>query len=180
MKYLTVKNTTSTMDTALTLLKKEPTLLEEGFVVLANKQTKGRGQYGNSWQSESEDGLYYSFVIKPRSFNVKNIDKYQFSIASCVKDVIKKFSSIESDIKLPNDVLIDGKKVSGILLESGSKMGSKTIDYLIIGVGLNVNQEHFPVSIKNLATSLYQHTQEKYDKLKIAKELTKQLKTKFI
>ena len=112
-------------------------------MVLAKKQTKGRGKPGSFWYSP-EGGLYFSLILKPRK-NPADLAPLTLIMAEAVAGTIKREGGIDPEIKLPNDILIGGKKVCGILTE-------KTGGALILGVGLNLNIREFPEDLN--ATSL--------------------------
>ena len=108
---------------------------EEGTVVVSNKQTRGMGRSARKWES-SEGGLYLSVVLRP------NVGREELSILpliSClaISKAISTTCLIETSVKWPNDVLIDGKKVAGILTQTSIKDDKK--DYVIVGMGINVN-----------------------------------------
>ncbi|MBI2651675.1 biotin--[acetyl-CoA-carboxylase] ligase [Candidatus Woesearchaeota archaeon] len=129
---------------------KAKTFAEKGnfnLVVIAERQTKGRGRFNRKWSSSS-GGLYMTILLKE-----KNSDKIKYLtlIASlAVSKSIKSLSGLNGMVKWPNDVLVNGKKVCGILTEI--LHGKKT--YAIIGIGLNINQKKFPKIIMEKATSL--------------------------
>ena len=122
------------------------------FVLWAKSQKKGRGQAGNSWYSSDNKDVAVSFVYYPENINVLNqfdlnllvCNAVHFYVSQCVKDKIVQ-------IKWPNDILIDNKKVAGILIENSVK-GTK-MEQCIIGIGLNLNSEVFPTELVR-ATSL--------------------------
>lgn len=126
----------STNDFLKSLIKEKD--LKKDTVVWALEQTKGRGQMGTSWSSESGKNLTFSVFRKVQSLPV-NKQFYALMAASlAVKDVLEKLLIKNVRVKWPNDILADRKKICGILIESVIKKGE--IDAMIIGVGLNVNQ----------------------------------------
>ncbi len=123
--------------------------LMEGLVVWAKAQTSGRGQRGNTWQAEPYKNLTFSLVLTP---NLLIEEQFMLSkvIALGIYDFLS-FLKIENvQIKWPNDILVNGKKIAGILIENTLKQNK--IGTSIVGIGLNVNQSTFPNEIK--ATSL--------------------------
>ena len=127
--------------------------VSEGTVVVAETQTGGRGRQGRSWHSPPEIGIYLSTLLKP------NLELSQLSIITLLAGVaavltINEFSHQNAYLKWPNDILIDRKKVCGLLCEMVKKQGAP--DGVVIGVGINVNQmpEQFPDHLKNIATSI--------------------------
>ena len=134
---------TSTQDKAKEFAKK-------GFsniVIVADVQTKGRGRFKRKWFSD-KDGLWMSILLKPK--NVENLQYLTFIAAISVAKSIKKTTNLNANIKWPNDVHYKGKKLCGILTEG---IFGKN-NYVIVGIGLNVNQNKFPNEIKNIAISL--------------------------
>lgn len=121
----------------------------EGTTVVTHHQTAGRGQRGNIWVSEKGKNLTFSIVLKPAILSVKDQFYLNMSIALGVYDYLQEIFRDQVKIKWPNDILIRGKKVCGILIEN--QVSGQQIQHSIVGVGLNVNQEEF--SLEN-ATSL--------------------------
>ncbi len=130
----------------------------EGTVVVADFQTQGRGQAGNSWFSGRGNNLLFSFLLYPTFV----LAKEQFIISRIVSLALKKILdpfTPNISIKWPNDIYWNDKKIAGILIEN-NLMGS-TIDYSIVGIGLNVNEENFPkelpnpVSLKQITGGVY-------------------------
>lgn len=121
----------------------------EGTTVVTHHQTAGRGQRGNTWISEKGKNLTFSIVLKPAILPVKDQFYLNMSIALGVYDYLEEIFKGHVKIKWPNDILIKGKKVCGILIEN--QLSGQQIQHSIVGVGLNVNQEKF--SLEN-ATSL--------------------------
>ncbi len=135
----------STNDEAKRLLGKG---LGEGTLVVADSQTKGRGKPGSGWFSPPQ-GVYLSAVVRPYR-SPKDLGSITLLGARSVVITIERISQLRADIKLPNDVMINGKKVSGVLVERLSS------GYLIIGIGVNINNlpGSFPDELGNSATSL--------------------------
>ncbi|MFC1496314.1 biotin--[acetyl-CoA-carboxylase] ligase [Candidatus Margulisiibacteriota bacterium] len=118
----------------------------EGTIIVAEEQTGGRGKPGNSWYSPGEKGLYFSIILKPYK-NPNELTQLTKLAAAAVVKAINKGFKIEAVIKEPNDILINNKKVAGILTE---KNGSS----LIVGIGINVNNTEFPEELTGNTTSL--------------------------
>ncbi len=117
------------------------------IVVISDVQTMGRGRFKRKWIS-AKGGLWMSILLKPK--NTKNLQYITFAAAIAVVKSIKKISNLNTKIKWPNDVHYNGRKLSGILTEG--VFGKES--YVIVGIGLNVNQYQFPEEIKNIAASL--------------------------
>jgi BirA family transcriptional regulator, biotin operon repressor / biotin---[acetyl-CoA-carboxylase] ligase len=129
--YQTVE---STQTIALSLAEQETDNLH-GTVIVAEHQTKGRGRMGRSWISPP-GGIWLSIILKPKIKN-SQITVLPLLSALSVCDVIKKMTKLNAKLKWPNDVVIDGRKVSGILLDLSTK--ANKIDFVVIGIGVNVN-----------------------------------------
>lgn len=143
-------NSTNTF--AKTLDKK---FANHGTLIIAEKQTKGRGRFERKWESEEGKNLLFSIILQPGQ-EIQNIGILPLCTGSAIAEVIEKSFSLKTECKWPNDILINGKKVCGILIES-TYIENK-IEKLIIGIGINVNQEIFPDEIADTATSLKKET----------------------
>jgi BirA family biotin operon repressor/biotin-[acetyl-CoA-carboxylase] ligase len=114
--------------------------LEPGSVVLADRQTAGQGRHGRRWHSEPASGIYCSIVLKPAP-------ALTLALGLATADAIKRATGIVCDLRWPNDVMLAGKKVAGILVRNA-----------IAGIGINVNYTSFPAELASDATSLRLHT----------------------
>jgi BirA family biotin operon repressor/biotin-[acetyl-CoA-carboxylase] ligase len=121
-----------------------------GFVCLTDNQTAGRGQYNRAWYSEPFKNLTFSVALRPP--HTDRLPLLLQAMALSVKEAIHQNCELDSYIKWPNDVMFKEKKIAGILTES-SFIGNE-LERFIIGVGINVNQEKFPINIKYYADSL--------------------------
>ena len=120
-----------------------------GVVLLANVQTNGRGRMGRTWYSNSEDNLYFSFIINNE--NISMLPIIGILVAFSLFDILKVYGPFK--IKWPNDIVMSKKKLAGILIET--KIINNKLLYAVVGVGINVNAKSFPSEIKNIATSIY-------------------------
>lgn len=151
-----VKNLTSTNSHAIQLLSLKK--LKEGTVIQTNYQSAGRGQPGNRWESEDGKNLLFSLILYPSKIKPDEQFIVSMAISLGITDFLHRYIPAAS-IKWPNDIYVNSDKIAGILIES-SVMGSD-IEYLIAGIGLNVNQEIFkgnapnPVSMKKITGSDY-------------------------
>lgn len=126
--------------------------LEEGTVVQAGFQSKGRGQKGSRWEVVPGQNLTLSVLLKPNFLELKRIFQLSKVVALGIHDCVLHFlPNAQVQIKWPNDILLNGKKVAGILLEN--QLESKGINVAIAGIGLNVNQQEFPEELSHKATS---------------------------
>lgn len=146
--------------------------IKEDAVIITKKQTNGYGTNNRKWYSD-ENSIICSFLIKNKK-NTIPLD-YSFKIAVIVSKVINEICNVNSYIKEPNDVYLNNKKLGGILIET--RYLSNKLDYVIIGIGLNINQESLQNEIKDIATSLSIETQKKYDKEEIISELIKEFES---
>jgi BirA family biotin operon repressor/biotin-[acetyl-CoA-carboxylase] ligase len=125
-----------------------------GTVVLAEKQTSGKGRKDRVWYSAPDSNLTFSILLTKDKFLSSNSSLINFAASLSVAFSIENLFQLKTELKWPNDVLLDGKKTSGILIESSSQ-GNK-IDRFVVGIGINVNQPSFqgtfnypPTSIRN-------------------------------
>lgn len=130
--------------------------VSHGLLCLTDRQTRGRGQYDKSWESEPGENLTFTIAFKPRESGRFHI--FTMVCAKAIVDEIEKEYGLKSYIKWPNDIYVDEKKIGGLLTES-TFSGNK-IDRLLVGIGLNVNQQTFPQHLKDKAASLKQLTGE--------------------
>lgn len=135
-------------------------LLKEGkrdFVVVADMQSDGTGRYGRNWGAP-KGGLWFSFVCtKPVTLPDDLVSFFTLAVGVVVKNLLEKFYACELQIKWPNDILLDGKKVCGILCE-------KIEENLVCGIGLNTNVLAEELKVYNaMATSLFEETGKKVD-----------------
>ncbi len=138
----------------------------DGTVFVAKKQTNGRGRNGRVWQSDDDNSLYMSILIKP-AISPQNISSITLVFGLAVFNALRDYADIA--IKWPNDIILDNKKLSGILCEmSGNE---ENIDYVVCGVGVNINNSSFPDEINNIATSLKLQNGKDYEITEIAAEI---------
>jgi BirA family biotin operon repressor/biotin-[acetyl-CoA-carboxylase] ligase len=123
----------------------------EGTLVIAEAQTAGRGRMGRSWHSEREAGLYFSMVLFPKA-PPSLAPLFTLGTAVAMHNAIERDTRLDVVIKWPNDLLVGGRKVCGILSEIQAEVD--LVRTLIIGVGINVNHEKLPPDIAGRATSL--------------------------
>lgn len=123
-----------------------------GAAVLAKRQSAGRGRRGRSWLSE-EGGLYCSVVLRP-DFSLEKAPQLTLTAALAVREAIQSAAGLSAGIKWPNDLLLGGKKVSGILTELQTAPGQPPA--VIVGIGVNVAQQAFSEEVAPIALSLEQ------------------------
>lgn len=129
---------------------------KHGTIVIANHQTSGRGRLGRDFFSPKDSGLYMSLVVRPDKTCISpSLLTIVAGVAVC--RAITSLTDKTPQIKWVNDIFLNGKKICGILAESGTSASSSTIDYVIVGIGLNVStpSELFPGKLSDIAGSLF-------------------------
>jgi BirA family biotin operon repressor/biotin-[acetyl-CoA-carboxylase] ligase len=152
------RETTSTNDNARNLAMCGAS---DFTAVITESQTAGRGQHGRAFVSQS-GGLYLS-VVTARGFEAEKAPFITLCTAVAVYKAVFGLCGIKPQIKWINDVFLGGKKICGILTESRTIPGEKVLDFAVIGIGLNVNNESFPDEIADKATSLFRETGKTFD-----------------
>jgi BirA family transcriptional regulator, biotin operon repressor / biotin---[acetyl-CoA-carboxylase] ligase len=127
--------------------------LPEGLVVFAEHQTDGRAQRGNRWESAGGKGLWFSILLRPE-IQLSDSGRLTIWAIEAISDVIRTTFGLEPAIKLPNDVQLCGRKVSGVLVEMRAQ--DKAPHLAVVGIGINVNQcrDDFPADLQDRAISL--------------------------
>ncbi len=136
--------------------------LDDKTIIYTSHQTSGRGRYNRHWVSDNSDNLYMSIVLKPEkvtSYPFPNLTQY---LSVCVSKVLENKFNLQPKIKWPNDILVNGSKISGILAESS--MSNNRINGVVLGLGLNVNlQMETLEKIDQKATSISILNKKQYD-----------------
>ena len=164
----------STNDWAKEIFAQHP---EEGLVLLAGTQTRGRGRHGRYWHSEPHTGLYLSIVLRPK------IKRECFALLTLMAGVacataMNEFAAAQAKLKWPNDILLGEKKLGGILSEYC--LSGNDEEAVVIGIGLNVNQSEFPDELEPTATSLKMATGSEQDRLEVTVALLNHLDREYI
>jgi BirA family biotin operon repressor/biotin-[acetyl-CoA-carboxylase] ligase len=123
-----------------------------GTLVVAGKQESGRGRRGRSFESPAGTGIFMTLLLRPE-IEPQNASMLTLVSALAVAKGIEHMVDLPVQIKWPNDIVINGKKVCGILTEMSAQMDY--VNYIVIGIGINVGNEEFPEEIKDVATSIY-------------------------
>jgi len=146
---------------------------KEGTVVIAETQSRGRGRQGKKWISP-EGGMWFSIILRPK-IDPGDALKLTIMAATVVARVISDMFKLEAEIKRPNDIMIDGRKVCGILTEMSTKCGM--VDFVVIGVGINVNVnlDSFSKHLRKFLTSLKEELTENIDRERLLCTLLEQL-----
>lgn len=140
----------------------------EGSIVITEQQSAGRGRKGRSWLSSTGEGLCISLILRP-SIPPTEISKITLMTAVAVSEALLALTEIDIKIKWPNDILVNRKKLAGILTEMSMEVDA--IDYVVVGLGLNVNSSisSFTDEVKDIATSLKIETGNQYSRAQVVK-----------
>ena len=147
-KIIFLQNVDSTNDEIKRLAMKGG---EEGITVVAEHQTNGKGRLGRTWKSPCHTGLWFSFLLRP-NLSPLHIAGITLACGMGVCVAVRKYTGLDAFIKWPNDIIINNKKVCGILTEMSAE--ADKINYAVVGIGINVNTPEFPDEISHKATSL--------------------------
>lgn len=138
------------------ILKQEAEKANEGRIIIAESQTAGRGRFTRIFHSPKKCGIYMSILLKP-DFAAENAVLITAAAAAAVAEAIEKLTHKKTQIKWVNDVLIDSKKVCGILTEGSINAKSGNLDWAIVGIGINafMPQNGYPDEIANIAGAVF-------------------------
>lgn len=161
--------TESTNDVAMRLGEtNEP----HGTVVIAERQTAGRGRAGHSWVSEKSAGIYVTILLRPPISPMQS-PALTLVAGLAARDAIAEETGLSPDIRWPNDVMLNGKKVCGILTEMQAELDR--IHFAAAGIGINVNQSKMPSELAGIATSLRIETERTHSRLELLLRLLRHL-----
>jgi len=146
----------------------------EGTVVIAETQSAGRGRMGRCWSSPDGVNLYTSILLRPQMLPMQ-ASQLTFLSAVALARTVEKVTGVKVSVKWPNDILLDGKKIAGLLNELSAEM--EGIHYVVLGIGVNLNMraDQFPHDLRYPAPSLLLATGTKVDRIAFAQELYRQL-----
>ena len=134
--------------------------IAHGSICLADHQTKGRGQYERNWVSAPGQNLTFTMAFRPSA--AERLHVLTLTCARVAVQIIENSTGIEAFIKWPNDIVLNGKKTGGLLTET--VFSGNSLDRVLVGAGLNINQESFGPSLKESATSLSLETGSTFDR----------------
>ena len=148
----------------------------EGTIVISDYQTEGKGRLDRVWESSKEANVLMSIVLRPR-LNIEKVVRITLASSEIVVGALEQFlkkskiKNIEFTVKWPNDILVNGKKIAGILTESSLR--DKNVVFVVVGIGLNVNQDISKLSadIMDVSTSLAAEAGKKFNREKIISEI---------
>jgi BirA family biotin operon repressor/biotin-[acetyl-CoA-carboxylase] ligase len=148
--------------------------VEEGVAVFAESQTRGRGRLGRRWLSPPGKGLWFSVLLRPR-IPLESATRLTIVSATALARTIRAVTDLRADIKWPNDVLVHGKKVAGVLTELNAELDK--INYIILGIGVDVNltATDLPADLRKIASSLRLECGRELDRAELASTLLREL-----
>lgn len=163
------EQTTSTNDIAARLAQDG---VKEGVVIFAESQSKGRGRLGRQWVSPPRKGLWFSVLLRPQ-LRPQAATQLTVAAATALVRAIQQQTEILPEIKWPNDILIGGKKVAGILTELTAEL--EQVKDIVLGIGVDVNIDDFPADLRKIATSLKIETGASVDRAALAAAMLREL-----
>jgi BirA family transcriptional regulator, biotin operon repressor / biotin---[acetyl-CoA-carboxylase] ligase len=136
----------------------------EGVVVIAEEQAQGRGRLDRLWFSPGGENIFVSLILRP-SLPPQTAPRMVLLTAVAAADALRAVTGLPATVKWPNDVLVNGRKIAGILVEMAMEMD--TIDYLVVGIGINVNSaaDRFPADIRGRVTSVLTETGQPFSRV---------------
>ncbi len=155
----------STQDEAKMLIKSQD--VKDGTYIVTDKQTQGKGTKDRKWYDKGYENICGTFILKPNC-HISKLETLTITIAECLIKAIKNLYSIQLQIKHPNDIMCNSKKMAGILTESITN--KELVKYIFVGIGINVNQTTFQPEIENIATSLKKEYNKDFEREKIISE----------
>jgi BirA family biotin operon repressor/biotin-[acetyl-CoA-carboxylase] ligase len=165
--------TGSTNDVALSLAAKGEA---HETVILAEEQTAGRGRFGRSWYSEKSSGIYASIILRP-PLTPAAAPVLTLMAGVATQRAVSTVTGLPVDIRWPNDLQLNGKKVCGILTEMSAELDR--LHAVVLGIGLNVNHREMPSELREIATSLRMEGRKPYSRAQILVALLKELERKY-
>lgn len=169
------KEIDSTQKEIWRLIEKENS--PSGTLIMADIQTNGVGTHGRIWHTDEKNNIAFSFFIKTNC-NIKKLEGITLEIAETIVEIFKQEYGITINIKKPNDLIINNKKIGGILTQT--KLNAEKVKYIAIGIGINTKKENFTEDIKNIATSIKKEYKIEVDNSKIITEFCNKFEEKLI
>jgi BirA family transcriptional regulator, biotin operon repressor / biotin---[acetyl-CoA-carboxylase] ligase len=148
----------------------------EGTVVLAEEQTAGRGRAGRTWHSERGTGIYVTILVRPKISPVQ-APLLTMMAGLSARAAIQAQTGLKIDLKWPNDLMLDGKKLGGILTEMHAEPSQ--VRYVALGIGINANQEKFPGELASIATSLRAQLARPVSRMELLIRLLREFETNY-
>ena len=148
----------------------------EGTVVLAEEQTAGRGRSGRTWHSERGAGLYVTLLLRPK-LSPAQAPLLTMLAGLSAQAAMRAQTGLTTELKWPNDLMLNGKKIGGILTEMHAEPSQ--VRFVIVGIGINVNQEKFPADISSVASSLRKESGRTHSRLELLVRLLSQFESDY-
>ena len=145
----------------------EANKIDNKTVVIADIQTNGKGTHGRKWHTDEVNNIAFSF-FRQINCEIDKLDGLTTEMAQIILDIFKELYQVNLQIKLPNDIFYNDKKVGGILSET--KVSGNIVKYIVVGIGINTCQTEFDTEIKNIATSIKNEFGIDVDRMKIIEE----------
>ena len=151
---------------------KKLSLIDNGSILLADRQTSGVGTHGKNWYTGSEKNIAMTIILMPKC-EVNQLDNLTIKIAKSMQETIKELYGYNLDIKYPNDLMLNDKKICGILTQCTTL--KETVCYVLIGIGFNVNQVEFNKELSDIATSLKKEFNIEFEREEIVSKILENL-----
>lgn len=149
---------------------------DEGTVIIADRQSAGRGRLGRCWESPPGVNLYCSIILRPK-IPIQQAPQLTFLSAVAVAETLNEICAIDAEVKWPNDILVDGAKISGLLNEMNAE--TEQVHFVVLGIGINLNMltEQFPPELNYRVTSAFLETGKQVDRLLFLRTLLHKIDT---
>lgn len=169
-RQLTIQVLPEVSSTNTMLREKANEEIPEGYVIIANGQTEGRGRRGRSFYSPVDTGIYLSILLRPKEIATNELTNLTSLAAVAACETIEEVSGQTPGIKWVNDIYIDGRKVSGILTEASISMENGSVEYVVVGIGFNVYlpEDGFSGEIKDIAGAIFDRKKDDGKNLLVA------------
>lgn len=125
--------------------------VENGTIIVAKYQTAGIGTHGRKWYTEDGKNITFTMILYPNC-KIEKLSDFTLEVANAIVKAVEDLYNIKLDIKKPNDIICNEKKLGGILTQT--KLLNEDVKYILIGIGLNTNQNIFDDEVKDIATSI--------------------------
>ena len=169
----------STLSTQVEAIKLAEEGAEAGTLVISDMQTNGRGRLGRNWFSPAGKGIWMSLVLRPE-LPVRFMPQLTLLTGVAVCSAIRKVTGVEAGLKWPNDILVNGRKVCGILLEAATE--DNKVRYCIAGIGIDVNlsEQDYPEELRSVATSLKVESGTSVSRSRLIGEVMNELEARYL
>lgn len=163
--------------TQLELLRKIDNNVPNGTIVMADIQTNGIGTHGRTWHTTEKNNIAFSFVVYANC-KIEKLEGITIEIAETMIEAIRNLYNIQLNIKTPNDIVYNNKKIGGILTQD--KVSGEKVKYMVVGIGINTMQTEFTKEIENIATSIQKELEINVDRIKVITEFCNLFEKKII